>query len=498
LFYFLQALWNEIGEDEAAKGKMLEEIERQCLDIYKTRIDEAKTYEAQLKHEMAETESELAAIFSAMGEQPVHIRQQHENLKAKLEAIGPHIEEMRRRKVDRENQFLEVLEEIKDVKHDIYGSDDVDSLHHIEFNEAADLSTRKLEELHSELQELRREKIVRMKQVLDHLSNLDSLCSVLGMESKTITNGIHPSLVETNHSKNVTDKTIQQLRLAVESLKDLKSQRMQKLQDLAASLLQLWNSMDTRMEEQEPFHKVTRNIAASEDEITEPNFLSVDYLNLVEGEVSRLEELKASIMMELILKKKEDLEDICQKTHLAVSDEYGSIETSIRDVESGAIEGSHVLEQIEVSIAKAKEDTLIRKDVLERVEKWQMACEEEIWLDEYNKDENRYNTGKGTHLVLKRAEKARALVNKLPAMVEALIGKVAAWEESNRTEFTYDGVHLLSMLNQYMIMRREKEAEQKFQRDRKKLHGHIVAEQEVVVTKQQQPSLVKNQSFKKG
>lgn len=29
-------------------------------------------------------------------------------------------------------------------------------------------------------------------------------------------------------------------------------------------------------------------------------------------------------------------------------------------------------------------------------------------------DENRYNAGRGAHLTLKRAEKARALVNKLP------------------------------------------------------------------------------------
>lgn len=29
-------------------------------------------------------------------------------------------------------------------------------------------------------------------------------------------------------------------------------------------------------------------------------------------------------------------------------------------------------------------------------------------------NENRYNVGKGTHLVLKRAEKARALVSKMP------------------------------------------------------------------------------------
>lgn len=29
-------------------------------------------------------------------------------------------------------------------------------------------------------------------------------------------------------------------------------------------------------------------------------------------------------------------------------------------------------------------------------------------------DENRYNAGRGAHLILKRAEKARSLVNKLP------------------------------------------------------------------------------------
>jgi len=29
-------------------------------------------------------------------------------------------------------------------------------------------------------------------------------------------------------------------------------------------------------------------------------------------------------------------------------------------------------------------------------------------------DDNRYNAGRGAHLTLKRAEKARALVNKIP------------------------------------------------------------------------------------
>lgn len=32
-------------------------------------------------------------------------------------------------------------------------------------------------------------------------------------------------------------------------------------------------------------------------------------------------------------------------------------------------------------------------------------------------DDNRYNAGRGAHLTLKRAEKARALVNKLPGIL---------------------------------------------------------------------------------
>ena len=39
--------------------------------------------------------------------------------------------------------------------------------------------------------------------------------------------------------------------------------------------------MDTPIEEQQIFQKVTCNIAASEDEITEPGMLSADFINHV-------------------------------------------------------------------------------------------------------------------------------------------------------------------------------------------------------------------------
>lgn len=46
---------------------------------------------------------------------------------------------------------------------------------------------------------------------------------------------------------------------------------------------------------------------------------------------------------------------------------------------------AYVLEQIELRIAKVKEEAFSRKEILEKVEKWLSACDEECWLEEYNR-----------------------------------------------------------------------------------------------------------------
>ncbi|PNT33992.1 hypothetical protein POPTR_006G269800v4 [Populus trichocarpa] len=120
-----------------------------------------------------------------------------------------------------------------------------------------------------------------------------------------------------------------------------------------------------------------------------------------------------------------------------------------------------ILEQIKLQIANVKEESFSRKEILERVEKWLTACEEESWLEEYNRDDNRYNAGRDAHLTLKRAEKARNLVNKMPGMVEALASKTMTWEIERDTEFLYDGICLLSMLEEYTILRQEKQEERR-------------------------------------
>ncbi|KAL3524191.1 hypothetical protein ACH5RR_017025 [Cinchona calisaya] len=496
LLYELQIIWDEVGESDAERDKMLLELERECLEVCRRKVDQANKSRAQLKRAIADSEAELAAICSAMGERPVHIRQSDQNpgnLKAELRAILPQIEEMWKRKCDRKNQFLEVLEQIQKIKCEIYRSTGYTSTNIL--LDETDLSLRKLEELHRELHALQTEKSERLKKVLDHLNTLNSLCLVLGMDFKQIVGEVHPSLGESEGTKSISNDTIEQLAAAIQGFREIKMQRKQRLQDLATSMLELWNLMDTPIEEQQTFQNVTANIAASEDEITEPNMLSVDFIKYVEAEVSRLEEMKTSKMKELVLKKRFELEDICRKTHM-IPESDSALDIAIEAIESGAVDAASVLEQIELQISKVKEEAFCRKEILEKVEKWMAACEEECWLEEYNRDDNRYNAGRGAHLTLKRAEKARALVNKLPAMVEALASKTTAWENERGIEFTYDGIRLLSMLEEYNILHQEKEIERKRQRDQKKLQGQLITEQEALYGSK--PSPMKCQSGKKG
>ena len=54
-------------------------------------------------------------------------------------------------------------------------------------------------------------------------------------------------------------------------------------------------------------------------------------------------------------------------------------------IESGNVEPSELLADMDSKISKAKEEALSRKEILERVEKWMSACEEESWLEDYNR-----------------------------------------------------------------------------------------------------------------
>lgn len=68
-------IWAEVGETDAERDKMLLELEQECLEVYRRKVDQANKSRAQLRRAIADHEAELAAICSAMGEKPVHLRQ---------------------------------------------------------------------------------------------------------------------------------------------------------------------------------------------------------------------------------------------------------------------------------------------------------------------------------------------------------------------------------------------------------------------------------------
>lgn len=96
-------------------------------------------------------------------------------------------------------------------------------------------------------------------------------------------------------------------------------------------------------------------------------------------------------------------------------------------------------------IAKAKEEAASRKGIIEKVDRWMLASDEERWLEEYDQvssnptlyqnqlhfhlcvllltlssitltlsqDENRYSVSRNAHRNLRRAERARIAVSKI-------------------------------------------------------------------------------------
>lgn len=86
-------------------------------------------------------------------------------LKAELRTILPELDEMRKRKSDRKNQFIEVIEQIQKIRDEIFVPTGCTTSVVVD---ESDLSLRKLEELHAELQALQKEKV----NILQHPNQL--------------------------------------------------------------------------------------------------------------------------------------------------------------------------------------------------------------------------------------------------------------------------------------------------------------------------------------
>ncbi|EYU26921.1 hypothetical protein ABFS82_02G107900 [Erythranthe guttata] len=479
----LQEIWDEIGENDNERDNMLLQLEQECLDIYRRKVERSRKYKAELHQSLAEYEAEIAQVASALGERVSLPRYEKMkgNLKEQISIISPTVEDLRRKKQERVKEISEIEFQVAQICAEIAGSDQITDIHGIRVDEL-DLTTKKLGELKSHLKELHFEKKLRLQKVSSHISDIHELSAVMSLDFENIMGEIHPSFVDSvaGQSKSISNETLARLTSEMNSLIQEKQQRLLKVQHLGRTLLELWSLMDMPIEEQTRFHHVTRLIGSTAGEVLIPGSLSVDVIEQTEVEVERLNVLKVSKLKELIFKRQSELEEIYKGVHMDVdSDNARQILLSFME-SAGSTDLSDLLSSMDDHIVKAKEQALSRKDILDKVEKWRHASEEESWLDEYERDENRYSAGRGVHKNLKRAEKARALVSKIPSLVENLTAKVKAWELEKGMPFLYNKAPLLRTLEEFSISRQEKEEEKRRSREQRKLQDQLATEQEAL------------------
>lgn len=453
------------------RDKMILQLEEDCLNVYRKKVNETRKQKADLLQALSFGEADIDKILSALGERESFPRSEKlgGTLTDQLAKIEPVLKDLRQRRDERANEFRAIQLQIVRLQAEISGTIDHGDITAPVVDEN-DLSLKRLGELKVQLNELQTEKNLRLQKIDVQINCINEMCNIMSLDLKKALYDVHPSYAELGRSKpvSISNSTLERLAGKVHALNHEKKQRLRKLQDLGSTLIELWNLMDTPVDEQRCFDHVTSLIKVSQNTVMPHGCLAHDLIEKVEIEVKRLTHLKASKMKELVFKKMTELEEIYRSVHMEIdSDSERRILNDL--IDSGRADLSELLAGMDDRIAEAKEHALSRKDILEKVEKWTSASEEETWLDEYERDQNRYNAGRGAHINLKRAEKARVLVNKIPSLMENLTAKIKVWEKEKGIPFMFNKVRLLDSLEEYTSTRQQKEEEKRRLREQKKL-----------------------------
>ncbi|KAI4990183.1 hypothetical protein ZWY2020_038546 [Hordeum vulgare] len=491
----LQQIWTEVGESEGEKSKVLSEIERECLEVYRRKVDDANRTRVQLHQSVATKEAEVALLMATLGEHKLYLKKDkgYVSLKEQLAAVVPVLDDLKCKKEERIKQYYDIRSQIEKIRSELSEQNDQGDNVNSLADDEHDLSTRNLNSYQAQLRALQKDKSDRLHKVLKYVNEVHSLCGVLGIDFAKTVNGIHPSLHQNGveQSRNISNGTLEGLASTISNLKAERKSRIDKMRDTMESLCHLWKLMDSSEEEKRQFSKVISILISPEEGITSAGVLSQETIEKMEAEVERLTELKTNRLKEIVTKRRTELEDICKKAHIEPDLSTAPEQTNAL-IDSGTIDPSELLANIESQILKAKEESLSRKDIMDRINKWIAACDEEAWLEEYNQDSKRYSSGRGAHVNLRRAEKARILVTKIPAMMDNLINRTFAWENARNKPFLYDGGRLVSVLEEYRLNRKQKEEEKRRYRDQKKLESILLAEKEAIFGSKPSPKRTSN------
>jgi protein regulator of cytokinesis 1 len=57
-----------VGESDAERDKLLLQLEQECLDVYRRKVDQANHGRTRLIQAIADSESELTALIASLGD----------------------------------------------------------------------------------------------------------------------------------------------------------------------------------------------------------------------------------------------------------------------------------------------------------------------------------------------------------------------------------------------------------------------------------------------
>ncbi|KAL1532575.1 hypothetical protein AAHA92_32563 [Salvia divinorum] len=106
----LQQIWDEVGETNEERDRVLLKLDRDCLDVYKREFDEAVKSRAHLLHTLADARDKLTNLLSVLGEKTyVGIPEiTSGTIKEQLEAIAPALERLSKLRDDTIKEFHHV------------------------------------------------------------------------------------------------------------------------------------------------------------------------------------------------------------------------------------------------------------------------------------------------------------------------------------------------------------------------------------------------------
>lgn len=136
---------------------MLLQLEQECLDIYRKKVEMTRKYRADLHKSLADGQAQIAAIVSALGEANSFSRARG-TLKDQISAIKPVLDELSLKKQERVKEFSVIQSQIARISSEIAGNGEPKNASDAGVDER-DLTVKRLGELKSHLDELHKEKV---------------------------------------------------------------------------------------------------------------------------------------------------------------------------------------------------------------------------------------------------------------------------------------------------------------------------------------------------